>query len=111
MVILDKEQKEILLPLFEKKSFEGWKNIANELLNHEVCIVAGTECIWKGGVGNFIKTKSADHLIDCLEYTLDRETFIESMMVQNYIHNQLSDLELEIDRLRSTSNSIENLIK
>jgi hypothetical protein len=48
------------------------------LIENGKCIVAGTECIWKGGIGNFIKTSNADDLVDCLVYDFDLKVFMTS---------------------------------
>ena len=79
MTNLDNAQKEFLLKFFELPHLSGWKNIATKLLENESCIVAGTDKIWIGGIGNFIKTKSGDILIDCLEYTFELEQFLSSL--------------------------------
>lgn len=55
---LTENQKEFLLDNFFKLGdYYGWKNIATKLLENGVCVVAGGECIWRGGIGNFITSK------------------------------------------------------
>jgi hypothetical protein len=79
MKALTENQKNFLLEYFFKlEEFAGWKNIATELLNSGHCIVAGKNCIWRGGIGNFIKTKNAENGIDCLLYEFDLEHFLSS---------------------------------
>ncbi len=63
---------------FKNEKYAGWKNIAFVLLEDGKAIVAGTECIWIGGIGNFIKTNSAKGFIDCLEYTFNLDEFLKS---------------------------------
>ena len=75
---LNDNQKKYLLSFFETDKYAGWKNIATKLIENGKCIVAGTECIWKGGIGNFIKTSNADDLVDCLVYDFDLKVFMTS---------------------------------
>lgn len=110
MANLDNAQKEFLLKFFELPHLPGWKNIATKLLENESCIVAGTDKIWIGGIGNFIKTKSADILIDCLEYTFELEQFLSSKMLEERVDLELSKLEKDIENLKNKKQSIETLI-
>jgi len=48
------------------------------LIAREKCIVAVTTPIWKGGIGNFIRTKEVPDDFGCLEYTFDLESFLSS---------------------------------
>jgi hypothetical protein len=76
---LTENQKTFLLEYFFKnETFAGWKNIATVLIDTGNCIVAGTTCIWIGGIGNFIKTKNTDNAIGCLLYEFDLNYFISS---------------------------------
>ena len=77
--ILTENQKTYLLNYFFKnEEFAGWKSIATSLLETGECVVAGTKCIWLGGVGNFIKTENADGFYGCLKYSFDLEIFLTS---------------------------------
>lgn len=87
---------ELLLPLFENFKYPGWKSIATELLNQGECIVAGDNCIWIGGVGNFIKLESNTNFIDCNNYVLDYDSFIKSKWVKEYIENKQQLIHEEI---------------
>ena len=72
MIKLTDNQKEFLLNYFFKNDkYIGWKNIGTTLLETGECIVAGTDCIWVGGIGNFIKTETTTSLYKCLEYKFD----------------------------------------
>lgn len=72
-------QKEFLLDYFFKdERFAGWKNIATKLLEKGRCIVAGTDCIWNGGIGNFIKLSLAENTYGCLLYEFDLDNFLSS---------------------------------
>lgn len=81
-------QKEFLLEYFFKnEKYAGWRNIAIKLIEGGECIVAGDECIWRGGVGNFINVVSADNLFNCSKYSFDLEYFLTSNWFKE-IHNQ-----------------------
>jgi hypothetical protein len=72
-------QKEFLLEyFFLNEKYAGWKNIASTLIEAGTCIVAGNECIWKGGIGNFIKIEEAKHTVGCVLYIFDLEYFLSS---------------------------------
>lgn len=79
MRTLSEYQKNFLLDYFFKnEKYAGWKNIATKLLETGQCIVAGKDCIWIGGIGNFIKTEDAKDAIDCTLYKFDLECFFTS---------------------------------
>ena len=72
-------QKELLIEhLFRDERHPGWRTIATKLLDTGKCIVAGRECIWQGGIGNFIETKEAEGAVDCSEYSFDLDDFLTS---------------------------------
>lgn len=75
-------QKNFLLEYFFKnEDYAGWNVIASTLIKEGLCLVAGNECIWMGGIGNFITTKSDHktiHAFDCLEYQFDLDNFLTS---------------------------------
>ena len=72
-------QKEFIIERFFKNdAFAGWKEIAEKLLDKGKCIVAGDECIWRGGIGNFISTKPANDAYKCSEYTFKLGYFLDS---------------------------------
>jgi|SRR6187402_854634 len=81
---------------FKNESYAGWRSIATKLLDNGNCIVAGKDCIWKGGVGNFIKTKEAEDLIDCCEYIFDLEYFLSSEWFKEIHSEYTSELAKEI---------------
>lgn len=87
---------ELLLPLFENPKYPGWKGIATKLLNQEECIVAGYNCIWIGGVGNFITLESNTTFIGCNKYIFNYDSFIKSKWVEEYLHSKLNLLNKEI---------------
>ncbi len=57
---LTEHQKQFLFDnFFEQQEYAGWKSIANNLLEKGSCVVAGSTCIWIGGIGNFMKISPA----------------------------------------------------
>ncbi len=82
---------------FKNEAFNGWKNIATELLENGKCTVAGNKCIWTGGIGNFIKTSESKNAIDCLVYEFDLAYFISSEWYKD-VRNQNIDILAEKKR-------------
>jgi len=88
---LTEYQKEFLLNTFFKNDYyPGWKNIATKLLDNGSCVVAGDGCIWKGGIGNFIKTEVANDFVDCTLYKFDFDYFATSYMFKEAKDNYLT---------------------
>jgi hypothetical protein len=77
---LTENQKEFLLEFFFSNEYypSGWRNIATVLLEEGKCVVAGETCIWRGGIGNFIKTEKAKGFVGCINYVFDLPTFLSS---------------------------------
>lgn len=102
MKTLTQNQIDFLLEyFFTNEKYAGWKNIATTLLIHGSCIVAGTTCIWDGGIGNFIKTSPAENTIDCSLYEFDLEYFLTSkwyIEVKNEHVKALNDRKIEIEK-------------
>lgn len=79
MKTLTENQKNFLLETFFKnEKYPGWRSIATKLLESGQCLVAGTHCIWNGGIGNYISTKPAEDAVDCSRYTFHIDLFLES---------------------------------
>ncbi len=77
--LTDNQKEFILTHFFRNDEYAGWKGIAIKLLENGSCIVAGNNCIWDGTlISFFIKTETADGFIDCLTYTFDLHTFLQS---------------------------------
>ena len=103
-------QKDFLLEYFFKnESYAGWKNIAVKLLDYGKCIVAGNNCIWVGGIGNFIKTNHADDLVNCLEYTFDLEYFLSSEWYKQISNEYIAILSQKKNDIIAKYNDICNL--
>lgn len=107
---LTETQKEFLLEYFFKNdNFAGWKNIATSLLENGSCVVAGTNCIWCGGIGNFIKTNNAIGFVDCLIYKFDLEYFLTSAWYKEIKSYYELELEDKMEKLQKEYQDLCNL--
>lgn len=95
------DYKEIFLldRFFYHEDYPGWRNIATKLIQDGSCIVAGNECIWRGGVGNFIQTEPAKNAVDCLLYEFDLAELEESAWYNEIKGCVLDDLNTQIHKL------------
>lgn len=93
------QENYILEYFFKKEEYPGWKSIALNLLRKGECIVAGTERLWKGGIGNFISVEEADNLVECSLYVFNLHIFLESNFFMEANALYLKELELEMDSL------------
>jgi hypothetical protein len=76
----------------------GWSVIAYKLITTGECTIAGTDPIWKGGIGNFINAKTSTNGISCLDLTFNLNEFLGSAYYkENY--------QYHIDKLQ------ENVVK
>lgn len=102
MATLTDYQKQFLLNYFFKNEiYPGWRNIATKLLENGQCIVTGKECIWIGGIGNFIKTEDTKDAIDCILYKFDLNYFLTSewyIEIKNNHKSILSNKKFEIEQ-------------
>ena len=106
---MTKEKVEFLLEFFENDQYPGWRGIAEKLIEHGTCIVAGRECIWKGGIGNFIDTSPVLNAIDCSLYEFDLNYFLSSEWFMEYKEQRLEKLREEAELLINEINEIEDL--
>jgi hypothetical protein len=100
MKLTDNQKAFLLDYFFKNEVFPGWKSIASKLLDNGNCIVAGDTCIWKGGIGNFIKVRIADDFEGCCEYKFDLEDFLDSNWfkeIHNYYIAELAQKKREIE--------------
>jgi len=110
MVVLSEYQKNFLLDYFFKnEKYVGWKSIATKLLETGQCIVAGKECIWIGGIGNFIKTEEAKDAIDCTLYKFDLEYFFTSEWYREIRNSYASILASKKQEIEQECEEIANL--
>lgn len=102
MKALTEHQKNfLLLNFFRNEKYAGWKNIATTLLETGECIVAGTECIWVGGIGNFIKTQPAKGTVGCTLYKFDLDYFFTSewyKAIKNDYTDEIANKKREIEQ-------------
>jgi hypothetical protein len=103
-------QKEFLLKYFFKnEKYAGWRHIAEKLLDTGKCIVAGRDCIWHGGIGNFIHTEPAKNAIDCLEYTFNLEYFLDSEWYKEISNGYIAELASKKREIEEEYEQIINL--
>lgn len=108
---LSKEQTEFFLEFFklDEDRTPGWKNIATKLLEKGSCIVAGDSCLWKGGIGNFIKTENTDEAVGCLVYKFDIENFMQTSWYIDTRNSFLDMMDHDLRKLESKRNEIAKL--
>lgn len=107
---LKEKQITLILKMFPD-TCAGAKEIARKLITNGKCIVAGTSPIWRGGIGNFIKTKNAENAVDCLEYTFDVDYFITSDFFQEFAHHELDQIRRELQSIQDTAMCVAELVK
>ena len=84
-------QKEFILDRFFRFNHENsaeWKTIAEKLIDGKEPIVAGEECIWSGGIGNFIDTEKIDEAYGCLKYKFNAGKFLDSPFFRDELKNE-----------------------
>ena len=79
------------------------------MLTKGECVVAGEECIWKGGVGNFIKTSVAEGFFGCARYEFDLTTFLASNWVGEVLDREIEYLNVELFETRNKITELKNL--
>lgn len=99
--------KDLLLKFFESDYYAGWRNIAEALIKNGTCIVPGSECIWSGGIGNWIKTQKTIGAIDCLTYTFDLEEFKKSAWFLERKDVKIADITRQIEELNNKLKELE----
>jgi hypothetical protein len=107
---LTENQKEYLCEyFFRNRELAGWKSIATKLLETGECVVAGSSCIWSGGIGNFIKTEPGDGFFGCLKYKFDLEVFLTSEWFKQITGSYVEDLEAMKNEFENKLNDIQSL--
>jgi hypothetical protein len=105
---LTPNQLNFLVKFFEPNLYS---NIAIKLLTTGKCIVAGTEPIWKGGIGNFIQTSNYVEGVGCLLYTFDLNNFLISKYFRERLEQEIKDLDFKADLLQIESSELKELLK
>lgn len=106
--LTDNQINFLLNYFFVNDKFAGWKNIATKLIKDGKCIVAGDECIWKGGVGNFIEVKETEEAVGCVQYIFSLQYFLSSNFYIDFRNSYLEELKEE---LKALTTNIEDLTK
>ncbi len=106
---MTEEKVEFLLEFFENDQYPGWRGVAENLIKYGTCIVAGRECIWRGGIGNFINTSTAFNAIDCSLYEFRLNDFLSSEWFISHKELKLEKLRKEAENLIEKINEIELL--
>jgi len=114
--LISPQQMGFLLKFFTNEQYPGWQNIAKDLITTGYCIVPGDECIYKGGIGNFITTEPADIAFGCLLYKFDIKLFLKSEWYKlasadaiTEIEKQILDIETEKESLSEYMHYIRKL--
>lgn len=103
-------QREFLLQnFFINEKYAGWKVIAEELLHSGQCIVAGSKCIWNGGIGNFIKTEDAKGAVGCILYKFDLKYFLTSEWYKSIKNEYVSQLAAKVRQVKEEHREISDL--
>lgn len=109
---LTENQKSFILNyFFVNEKYAGWKEIGKKLLERGKCIVAGREPIWRGGIGNFIKTQETDLAVDCLEYNFDLDSFLESGYFKGVAESYTNELIEEVKKEQKRLEDMTSLVK
>lgn len=83
-------QLELLLYFFTNINYAGWRNIATSLLETGQSIVPGENCIWVGGIGNFITLHDAPQgVVGCVLYKFNYDEFILSEYYKEQLNHQI----------------------
>lgn len=105
-------QMNFVLGLFESKKYPGWMAIASKLIENGSCIVAGTDPLWVGGIGNFVKTEPAE-IEGCSLYTFHLDEFMESEYFREAHYLEVCKLkheaELAMSKFASAMSDLEEV--
>lgn len=98
---ITENQKNFLLKFFESDKYPGALSIGEKLITNGKCIVAGSNCIWKGGIGNFIKLSEPIDVdvVGCVEYSFDLDYFMTSEWYKEIKEEYLKELRAEYKAL------------
>lgn len=109
MTITEKQVNFLLENFFKNERYPGWKNIADKLIRDGQCIIAGTDKLWYGGVGNFIDIKEAPGTVGCSLLTFKKDVFLKSINFTDYKKAYLLDLSNKITEMRNTYEHVDTL--
>jgi len=113
MVELTEKQKYFLFEKFfqHNTNYHGANVIAYTLLSTGKCIVASTDKVWVGGIGNFIKTELHPEGVGCYLYTFNIENFLNSLLFRDSLEHELKEQKIKEQEIHEYINELEKLIK
>lgn len=96
MLLLTKIQKDFIIEtFFQPNSYLG-RLSAILLLDFGDCVVAGSDCIWVGGIGDYIKISPVKKDYSLYEFSF--EDFMKSELYkQGYLDYREGLLDLDVD--------------
>lgn len=94
---LTENQEKTVLEYFSHNLVDGVSlvsalRIGQTLIEKGKCLVAGDECIWRGGIGNFVICNKAEDAVGVLEYTFDLGTFLSSVWFRENTQHAIDGL-------------------
>lgn len=104
----DNQKKFLLENFFRNEDYAGWKSIAENLIDKGACLVAGTENIWIGGIGNFIDVSEAKNAVGCSMYKFDLNNFLISQWFKDIKDQQVSVLS---NKKKEVTQELEDILK
>jgi hypothetical protein len=95
--LTESQVKFILEKFFEPwtNKYPGAMNIGRSLLTKGTAVVPGENCIFVGGIGNFIECSKADDLFGCLLYKFKMESFLSSLFFHEVLEANIETLKEE----------------
>jgi hypothetical protein len=94
--------------------YAGWRNIAESLIKTgEVITTKHAEDMWRGGVGNYIKTGAGPKgSVDCITMTFDVDELVskDNKWFMETRQNFLIKAEDELHKAKRKYNELENLV-
>ena len=107
---LSPKQKEVILSFFTNPSHSEWKSIANKLIDTGEAIVAGDECIWNGGIGNFIRISTNPDYFGCLVYKFDLSYFLKSGWCREHLESIVEYHKIELEKYQLIVTELNKLL-
>jgi len=110
----NENQIHLLLGFFITDKYNGWNHIAVDLIKKGECVVAGSERIWVGGIGNFISVQQAEGLHRCSIYKFNLDEFIKSGIFKDELFVQkikAQEAKIKLEKLIQDYNELEKLTK
>jgi len=106
----DNQKQFIKEYFFKNENYAGWEGIADALLDNGEVIIAGSDKLWWGGIGNFIKISTAEGMVGCSILKFDKESFLESSWFLEYWNGYMTGLSVKIEELNIKYQEIQELV-